>query len=598
MKHINKITSTLQGFTDTIIRFPITILFFFLSAVLTSYYISIKDFNENYLELLLSFAVGAGIYMVLQLIYERFFTAKSIRIIYCGLAVFGAIIYYLIIKFAANELGPEEAGRTIVFLFILLIVFIWVPSVKSKIGFSDSFMAVFKGFFTVAFYSGVMFLGIALILLAFDSLIADVDSRAYRHVLNVIAFLYAPLHFLALIPVYPAFNNNRSDYTEGNDEENRIKVIKAIEPSKFLEALITYIIIPVTVVFTLILLLYILLNITGDFWKDNLMEPLLVSYSITVIIVYLLATVLKNKIAAYFRMIFPKVLIPVVLFQTISSVLKIGELGITYGRYYVIMFGIFATVSAFIFSFRPNCKANPIAPILIVLSLISILPFTDAFSVSRKNQINRLTNVLEENNMLKDGNIIPKADIPKEDRQIIIKSIQYLDQFNYTQDINWLKPYTLSHNFEKTFGFAEYDVITEEPLIYRLYLPKGIPMAVSNYDYIIEAEFYGQEQSNSYEAAFGENNEYKLVQQKTDGTGELLLTDSSYNELVRFHLDDIYDRFTDRYETMGEISLEEASFITESEKVILCVIAKSVNKEVWENGSYHYIEALVMIKIK
>ena len=64
------------------------------------------------------------------------------------------------------------------------------------------------------------------------------------------------------------------------------EVSNAIRPSKFLEGLISYIIIPITAIFTVILLLYVIMNITGDFWKDNLMEPLLVTFSITVIVVY------------------------------------------------------------------------------------------------------------------------------------------------------------------------------------------------------------------------------------------------------------------------------------------------------------------------
>jgi len=598
MKHLEKLTSTLQGFTGTIKRFPLTIVFFFSSAILTSYYIT-KEADDNYFELLFSFIFGAALFMVLQLCYERFIRSEKIRLIFATIAVIGAIIYYLILKFAVEEISTEIAVRTIVLLFILLILFIWIPSMKSRIGFSDSFMAVFKSFFTVAFYSAVMFLGIALILMAIDMLIADINSKAYRHVLNAIAFLYAPLHFLSLIPLYPAYNKDANDSVLNLEDNNEKQLIKAIEPSKFLEGLISYIIIPITVVFTFILLLYIVLNITGDFWKDNLMEPLLVSYSITVITVYLLACVIKSKIAIYFRMIFPKVLIPVVLFQTVSSVLKIGELGITAGRYYVIMFGIFSTVTAFIFSLRPNSKTNIVAPILIVLSLISVFPVTDAFTVSRNNQISRLTEVLQKNNMLKDGKIVPNANISQEDKQVIISSVKYLSRMNYTKDIDWLKAYSQSYDFEKTFGFSQYETDYRDPVVYRLYLPSGVFINVSGYDYIMEAEFYGKDNQVSYELADGENKEYILIHENdNDSLGNLLLTDSQKNELISFSLNEIFDRFTDRDEKVGEMSLDEARFIVESASASLCIVAKSVNYEVWDGGSYQNIEALIMIKIK
>lgn len=598
MKHMRKLSATLKEFTGTIRRFPISILFFLISAILTAYKIN-TGYNENYFEMLFSFLMGAAIFMVLQMIYERFINERRTRLIFGGLAVLGALIYYLVLEFMARELSTEIAIRTLVLLFILFVAFIWIPSIKSKIGFSDSFMAVFKGSFTVAFYSGVMFLGIALILMAIDMLIVNIDNRAYSHTLNIIAFIYVPLHFLSLIPIYPvSFSSMSEDTVDGNGIELEQRLRKAIEPSKFLEGLISFIIIPITAVFTIILLLYIVLNITGDFWKDNLMESLLVTYSITVITVYLLASVIKSKSAIYFRKIFPKVLIPVVLFQTISSILKIGELGITGGRYYVILFGVFATISAIIFSLRPNHKTNLIAPILIILSLISILPPTDAFMISKKNQISRLTNVLKDNKMLQDDKVIPNPGITQEDKQIIINSVRYLNQMNYTKEIGWLKTYSQSYDFESTFGFPQYGSTWKDPVVYQLYLPKGMPMDVSGYDYFVEVEFYGQEQQTSFEVSLDEDKRYILSHDNNSGIGELLLRDSWENELIRYPLSDIYDSFKERDEKIGEISPDEAKFIIENNNAILCIVTQSVNYEVWDNSSYQYIDAYIMIKIK
>ena len=78
---------------------------------------------------------------------------------------------------------------------------------------------------------------------------------------------------------------------------------------------------------------------------DNRLEPMLVAFAITVILVYILASKIENKIPQLFRKVFPKVLVPIVVFQIVSSVLRTQDTGITHGRYYVILFGIFAAVS-------------------------------------------------------------------------------------------------------------------------------------------------------------------------------------------------------------------------------------------------------------
>ena len=281
-----------------------------------------------------------------------------------------------------------------------------------------------------------MNVGILLILETINFLIIEIDDSIHRHILNIIFVLYAPIHFLGFIPLY---------------KEEKDKKL-----SKFLESLISYIFVPISGIFTVILLLYVLLNIGGDFWKDNLLEPMLVAYSISVVLIYLLASRVDNTFSNFYRKFIPKILIPIVLFQTISSVLKIGEKGITHGRYYVIMFGIFAIVAGIIFSIVSHEKNGIIAPILIALSIISILPPIDAFTISRANQINRLEKVLVKNDMISGDTLYPKADISEDDKEIIRNSIQYLNTMEYTKSIEWLKGYSASENFESSFGFEEY----------------------------------------------------------------------------------------------------------------------------------------------
>lgn len=580
MKNIDKLLTTLMGFTSTINRYPITILMFLFAAIITSLNISTRDFN-NYPELLLSFILGAAAFMVLQMVFEHFYQRRMIRWIFCGLAVLGAILYYVLVTAVIDDFNTEDMIKTMVFLFILFIAFIWVPSIKAEIGWNKSFMAVFKGFFTVVLYSGILFLGIALILMAIDTLIVNVDSDAYSHVGNVIIFIYAPIHFLSLIPIYPAYSRN----LESEKPVNQDDLKKDLEPSKFLEGLVSYIIIPLTVIFTVILLIYILMNITGDFWKDNQMEPLLVTYSIIVIIVYLLASVLNSKIALYFRLIFPKVLIPVVLFQTISSILKLAEVGVTSGRYYVILFGIFATISAIIFSIRPNHKNNVVALLLMILSLISIIPPVDAFSVSKRNQINRLTNILIKNDMLKNDKLVPGEDISEKDQDIITDSVNYLTSMNYAKDISWLRSYSESYDFYNTFGFQNHGYYpSRETRYYNLYLPINTVIDVSGYDLLVEATFYDEnEGSIPITSQWGEKG-YRLIYKNTDKMGDLILQDGQGEELIRYSLDNIYERFMKRKEIQGELSLNEASFIIENDKSILHIITKDISFSIWEDS--------------
>ncbi|MDF2845952.1 MAG: putative rane protein, partial [Herbinix sp.] len=315
-------------------------------------------------------------------------------------------------------------------------------------------------------------------------------------------------------------------------------------PGRFLETLITYIILPITAVFTIILLIYIIANIRQDFWTDNLMEPLLISYSITVILVYLLASTLNNTMARLFRSIFPKVLVPIVLFQVVASLLKTREVGITYGRYYVILFGIFAVISGVIFCFKSVHKNGLIAPVLIVLSLISILPFINAFTLSREVQENRLQKVLEQNNMLVGQKVVPRPEISKNDKEIIISSIEYLEEVDAVEGYDYMM---------------------------RTYVGKGDEQVLLE-DYAIDGNIF---------SLYKEDN-------------ELILKDLTGEEL-HFSINRLYEKASTAEEYDTNLDTQELIFTEENATARLTVVAENITINL--DNDNHDIQADIYVLI-
>jgi hypothetical protein len=146
---------------------------------------------------------------------------------------------------------------------------------------------------------------------------------------------------------------------------------------------------------------------------------------------------LENKFALLFRKYAPKVLIPIVLFQVVASVLKVQEMGITYGRYYAVLYGIYAAIAGGILSFLPVKRNGLIAALLIIFSVISIVPPVDAFSVSKSSQLNTLEKTLIANGMLENEEIIPKPDLNNEEKKKIINSMNYLYRMEYLDQVSF-----------------------------------------------------------------------------------------------------------------------------------------------------------------
>ncbi len=185
---------------------------------------------------------------------------------------------------------------------------------------------------------------------------------------------------------------------------------------------------------------------------------MLVNYSIAIILIYILSSMLENKFAVLFRKFAPKVLVPIVVFQVIASVLKVGEMGITYGCYYAALYGVYAAIARGILSFVPVKRNGLIAALLIIFSVISIVPPVDAFSVSKNSQLNNLEETLLANGMLENGEIIAKPDLDNEEKKKIINSMNYLSRMECLDKVTFLPDdFEFYNDFYDTFGFREYE---------------------------------------------------------------------------------------------------------------------------------------------
>ncbi len=600
-----------QGLTDTVMRFPLTVLLL-VASIVTNVIAIESSFEVIYTKLLITFLLGASIFVVLQLLYERFLENPIFRIVVMLATVISSAIYYILIR--NSEWRIDIAVRTIVILFILLIAFLWIPSIQSEITINESIMATFKSFFTALFFDGVLFIGTVIIIGATNLLIFKVSEHAYIHSANIIFLLLAPIYFLSMIPYYPGrkdedsrlpFEDGASFVQSGQPnsqepEENshRDELQRMITPTKFLESLITFVVIPITAVFTIILLLYLIINIRGEFWSDNLTEPMLVSYSVTVIIVYLLSSTIQKPFAKYFRLIFPKVLIPFVVFQTLSSILKITDVGVTYGRYYVILFGLFATVAGILFSFLPIRKNGIIAPILIALSIISILPPVDAFTLSKVNQTARLEKVLTKNNMLNNDTIKPNAKLSEEDKSDLVSAFEYLERMDYIKNIDYLGSYLVSFDFEKTFGFARYGYNDKEYKNY--YYSRNIidPIPISGYDFMTQMSIYNM--SEVPKISFEVNgSQYNLHVDRTELDNQIfVLSNSLGQELLRYEYNNIFAKF-DGVDSNNELlSTEELTFRQENDKAALTIIANNISVNEWADGKDKSSDLIILIGIR
>ncbi|MGI6733211.1 MAG: DUF4153 domain-containing protein [Anaerovoracaceae bacterium] len=467
------INQILNGLMGALSRFPFTVICLVATAALVCYLIAIEHSPPLILEkIIFSLGVGAFIGMVAQFLIERFDKLERAKLLTYGVALLLTAGYFAII-WPSPEINAEILTRSFVAIFAMTCAVLWIPAYRQRSDFNMIALVHFKSFFTSVLYSGVLAAGIAAILFAVDTLLFNVDNKSYAYMLTVVWIVFAPIYYLALLP---RFNDNRE---WGSSTES-----EAATYPRFLEILVSYIAIPLFTVYTLVLLVYFAKILITSEWPSGQLGPMVLIYSAIGVVLFVLASLPENSFAKLFRMVFPKVWIPIVLMQMVSVWIRLDAYGVTVARYYVGLFAIFSLVSAVFLSIRPVSKNRYVALLAAAFAILSIIPPVDAFSVSRNSQIHRIETILQSEGMLSEGVLKSKPDASEETRREVTNILQYLEYNSSLEYISWLpEDFEMYRDMDDYFGFDPYYGRNpyEEYEFFYASLDTDVPLDISGY---------------------------------------------------------------------------------------------------------------------
>ena len=588
MKLLKSVWCKLGGISKAVVRFPI--VFLALVTLTTINAVSIEN-EHDFSKQLFSLVFAVFCFIVASVLSEHFGKTFVTKIIFDLVAAFVSIAYYLMIL-SSNHITTSIRVKTIVAIFALFISFIWIPSIEAKVNFNAVFMSVFKAIFTSAFYSAIIWGGISLIIAAIDALLINVNENAYSHTANIVWVVWAPMLFLSLIPL---FSGNEID-------DERVK--KASSCPRFLEVLLSYVLVPLAAVYTIVLLLYIVKTIYTSNWNDNLLEPLILSYCIAVLLLYILLSDLKNRFATIFRKVFPKLLVPIALFQIVSSAIIVYSEGIVHSRYFVLMFGLYSVICGILLSILPPQKNGIIAVLAIAFALVCIIPKIDAFSVSYASQRALVQNTLEKNNMLNDNIITPNSNISDDDKIKITKAVSYFESVNELKRLEFLpQNFETYKDFKDTFGFETSNVYVPNDQVSKSYtLDSSQPMEIGSYDYLshINLQMPSEIANQEYGSVTKDGEQYSLLLNVNDNDGAIMIVDSNNNEIISVPLETLFDSIynIDSASIKGEVSADKMTFDCDNSAAKLRVVFQNVS--IYDSGSKinRYADAYILFTIK
>lgn len=592
MKVMDRLEQQLNDTIQAVGRYPLA--FSFILSLTIANMIMIESNDSAMYRFSYTFVIGILFSLVFEHLYERFYIQIKVRL----LLMWGALILtlgYFFLQHWPEFMSIQVGIRTSVIVLMSLLLMIWIPTIQSEFRFSQNVFVIFKNFFIALLYSIVLAIGISLIIALINALLFTTDGDVFLHFLNLIASLFFPSLFLSMMPVYIGARDQKLQKKDQVKKKNNLMSLTTTTP--IFDRLLSYIIIPLTTIYSGIILIYIAINITGDLWSEVLLEPLLVSFTVVVLLVYILSLEVETKMADLFARVYPKVLLPIVLFQTIASIVKLTDTGVTYGRYFAILFGVFGTIMAIVYGFLSREKMGWIAPIFVVFGLISITPPIDAFSVSFYSQKASLETILEDNNMLTEGEVIANPDLADQGKEEITQYVNQFEQLNQLEKIDYLPEDLMAPGiFEKTFGFApiyEYDR-GPDPFGFSVYVDLNDQQAIniSGYDHIlmnyVEATMADKTTTLEYN-----NQRYELQTTANEETFRFSLVDDSGNVLVMFDGSKMFTDLSDN-ENHREISVDDATYTAESDQAKVTLIIQNLD---YYNDHY-YANFFTLIDIK
>jgi len=323
---------------------------------------------------------------------------------------------------------------------------------------------------------------------------------------------------------------------------------------------------------------------------------MLVSYIIVVILIYILVSNLNNRFATLFKLVFPKILVLIVLFQTANSGIRIGDYGITYGRYYVILFGIFALITGIWFSIKPKDKNGIVALALIVCVVVSLMPFLDPFKLSKTSQMNLLEEELNKNNMIVGDEVIENPEIEIDSKKKISSALSYIYRMDYEDEISWLPDSYIE--VENILGFSPYvgDPKVEGRDI-QIYLNDEETINVEGYEYMVNTHIAYEKNNELSGRNYQINNDIELniIYENNDVAIEIMDKDIS---MIKVTGKELTENLREDYTNSQEIKVKDSLKNFSNEKVDLAVIFRYLDMASSSEDYRFDGETYILINIK
>ena len=391
MKKIKEnVKKLLLHFKSGFERFPVTIILVFMHFITGIYIAEVRNFqSDEFIEI--NFLLFGSIFItaMFEMLYEKYFYKKN-RWLVRG--VYSVITFAVSIIFFVEYLRTNDYYNVYFFTLIpiSMVLFLLIPILRKKDNREKYLQSVFSNFVTTGIFAAVLWIGIEIILATVDYLFFySGDSLFFRLTTYSFWFITEVFGALLFLSLLKKPDDNLENY----------------EFPFIFNLLIKFAIIPLIIIYTGVLYIYMARVIISMHLPKGLISHLVLWYTAFSVFIMILITPFtqKDKFFENFKKYFPYFSIPLIFASLFAVFQRTYQYGITENRYYVLI-SIFWLLFCMILYIR-NMNVTGVFISLIICFIISVYTPLSAKNVSNFSQSQRLKRILVKYGALKDGKI-------------------------------------------------------------------------------------------------------------------------------------------------------------------------------------------------
>ncbi len=439
MKLLNKLYVGLKAaLKQSWQNYPEALVFAYLFGALSinrTHHNAMTILGLNYDNVLVAALTAFPLFLVVAALDRRFSLGRSKRLIGDLIALVLTALVYISLPSIHSQI---DMFRIFVVNVSLYLGFTLIPFFYAVDDYDISILQLISRLSITLLYSLVLIFGTFSILFALDNLLGiSIESDLYMDCFIAIMTFFAPTFLLGDIP------DSRS--------------VKRLRVDLLLKKLHVYVMMPLILIYSAILYLYFGKVVIAQALPKNMIVHLTLWYALIAILTVFFTNSFRAEFALsrWFDKWIARILILPVGVMMFSLYLRISQYGITVKRYFVLALALWCVGVIVYFLVSAKRVYQNIVIAAIVVMLITMYGPFNAFALSFNSQFDRLTTLLESNDMLAGGALTPNSSISNDDKAQINALIKYFKRQNQLAKLPFLlEDFNPYDDMETAFGFT------------------------------------------------------------------------------------------------------------------------------------------------